>query len=190
MPHAGSGLLQAQQSQQSHNSHTALIGFALTVRWTAVASPSEGHGPDCKEGMGAELCLTLDLSVADCLLQAQGRLVQCGAHGCSSGAGPPAAPIPQQAAAAHHVPAAQGAQAPLPQQHAAAAGHQQVCASKAWPVLQIWQPAQAARLHQTEALAVALCVVKCDGVVLRSACCCYMPAVKCLYPEAAYLTGI
>ena len=51
MPQAGTGLLQAQQSQ-SHNCHTAIIGFALTVWWTAVASPSEGHCPDCKEVMG------------------------------------------------------------------------------------------------------------------------------------------
>ena len=100
------------------------------------------------------------------------------------------------------MPAARGTQAPLPQQHAASlqqvAALQQVCASVAWPAMQIWQPAQAACLHQTEALAVALCMLKCDGFVLRSRCCCQMPAVKCLLSnacqpldsEAAYLTGM
>ena len=97
--------------------------------------------------------------------------------------GPPAAPTPHQAAGASFMPAARGAQAPLSQQHVASlqqvATLQQVCAFVAWPVLQIWQPAQAARLHQTEALAVALCVVQCDGAevyVLLSSACCQMPA--------------
>ena len=64
---------------------------------------------------------------------------------------PQAAPIPHQAAAAHHVPAAQGVEAPLPQQHAAGLQQvtilQQVCASVAWPESYIWQPAQVAHLH-------------------------------------------